>query len=205
MTEETLSQTEEVSKKSILETLRIQSYDMRIWTFLYSFLGAGLFVVVSIIPMPFIMMGLLKFGFAPAWAIIAVVGAIRGPLAGFITGYLGQLVYDFVVNGIIVTMTLPAMAWGILGVVVGLTSYDFTNGRSLAKLSILALVGIVITTLLVVVIGLLIETYSILVALGFVLLPMLTVGIPTVVLLTPIYARLWNFVVGKDLLSAVPE
>lgn len=205
MTEETLSQTEEVSKKSILETLRIQSYDMRIWTILYSFLGAGLFVVVSIIPMPFIMMGLFKFGFAPAWAIIAVVGAIRGPLAGFITGYLGQLVYDFVVNGIIVTMTLPAMAWGILGVVVGLTSYDFTNGRSLAKLSILALVGIVFTALLVVVIGLLIETYSILVALGFVLLPMLTVGIPTVVLLTPIYARLWNFVVAKDLLSAVPE
>ncbi|MHA2286822.1 MAG: hypothetical protein ACXABZ_13230, partial [Candidatus Thorarchaeota archaeon] len=147
--------------------------------------------VISMIPMPYTAISLIKLGFLPALAIICVVGAIRGPLAGFLTGYLGVVIYGLVSYNVIVTYTLPAVAYGIMGLIVGLATYDFTNGRSLGKLSLLSLIGFVFTTLLVVVIGLTIEGYATLAAIGLQLLPLLTSGIPTVILLTPIFARLW--------------
>jgi len=72
-----------------------------------------------------------------------------------------------------------------------LATYDFTVGRSLAKMSILSMVGLAFTLLLVVVIGLLLGDVAILVGIAFVLLPQLTLGLPSVFLLTPIFARIW--------------
>lgn len=192
MTEETTTQIEDTDPKvSLLEKFQIQNVDAILRTIIYSLLGVGIYVVITMIPMPYLMVSLFKFGLAPALTIIALVGAIRGPIAGLLTGYLGQVVYDLVSYNIIVTMTLPALAYGIMGFIVGLASYEFNRGRSLAKLSILSLVGYTFTILLVIVFGLLVEDYSILAALAFSLLPMLTVGMPTVILLTPVLARIW--------------
>ena len=192
MTEETTTQIEDTdSSVSILEKFQIQNVDAILRTIIYSLLGVGIYVVITMIPMPYLMVSLFKFGLAPALTIIALVGAIRGPIAGLLTGYLGQVVYDLVSYNIIVTMTLPALAYGIMGFIVGLASYEFNRGRSLAKLSILSLVGYTFTILLVIVFGLLVEDYSMLAAIAFSLLPMLTVGIPTVILLTPVLARIW--------------
>ena len=138
------------------------------------------------------MISILKFGFIPALAIIGLVGAIRGPIAGLLTGYFGVIFSDLVLQGVVVTLTLPALAYGIMGLIVGLASYDLANGRSLVKLSLLSTVGFVFTALLVVVIGLFVEGYAALVGIAFVLLPNLTSGIPTVLLLTPVFARIWH-------------
>ena len=134
--------------------------NMALRTLSYALIGALLYVGISLIPMPFTMVTLLKFGLLPAVVVIALVGAIRGPLAGFIVGYLGEVLYGLVVYNQIVTLTLPAVAFGVLGFIAGIATYDFSNGRSLAKLSVLSTIGFIFTVLLVVVIGITIEEYS---------------------------------------------
>ena len=140
--------------------------------------------------MPFVMVSILKFGLLPAVVIIALTGAIRGPLAGFLAGYLGEVLYGLLVYNVVVTMTLPGIAYGVLGLIVGLSSYDFTNGRSLLKLSILSIVGFTFTVLLGVVVGITVEGYSIMAALAFSMLPLLTMGLLTLFFLTPVVARI---------------
>lgn len=210
MTEETTTETtteesEEMDMQSVLNKFQINGAMMFIWTIIYSLIGAGLVILLShpVIPKPFLMVDLFKFGLLPIVAIISVTGAIRGPIAGFLTGYLGVVISDLLFYGAVVTMTLPAMAYGVLGFVVGLASYDFTNGRSLGKLSILSMVGWVFTLLLVVVIGLLVEVYATMAAIGFVMLPLMTLGLPTAILLTPVLARLWHLFMSKIMPSAL--
>ncbi|MGY5861396.1 MAG: ECF transporter S component [Candidatus Thorarchaeota archaeon] len=191
--------------ESILERFHIQSSEMLLWTILYGLLGAGFFIVLSFVPRPYIMVDLFMFGLAPAMAIITVAGAIRGPIAGFLTGYVGTLVYDLIVSTTVVTFTLTAVAFGVMGFIVGLARYDFTNGRSLAKMAILSIIGLVFTVLLTVAVGLTVEVYADLVVLGFVMLPLLTVGIPSVFLLTPLYARLWYAVMSEVMPDALSK
>ncbi len=201
MSEESIS--EPVEKKSILERFYLQDGYTALWTILYALAGTGLFVLVYRIPMPYTLMGMFKFGLVPALAIIPVVAAIRGPIAGFVTGYLGIVIYDFAFMGAIVTMTLPAIGYGFLGLVVGLTSYKLDDGRSLVKLSILSVVGFVFTVLIVVAVGLVVESLATMVVLGFTMLPLMTMGIPSVLLLTPLFARLWHMFMAKFFPSAL--
>jgi hypothetical protein len=189
------SAVESVAKKSIRERFYIQDGYNFAWTLFYALVGIGIFVLLSMVPMPFTMVSLFKFGVAPALAVIGVVAAIRGPLAGFLTGYLGVVFYDLAIRGAVVTMTLPAVGYGLLGFIVGLATYDLTSGRSLIKLSILSTVGFVFTVLIVVAVGLTVESIATLVALGFVMLPLITVGLPSVMLLTPVFARVWHALV----------
>lgn len=185
---------ESVSERSILQRFHIQNGPNLALTILYGIIGAGVYFLISMIPTPFTMVSLFKLGIAPALAVIGVIAALRGPLAGFLAGYLGVVIYDLTL-GAVVTMTLPAIGYGFLGLVVGLATYDLTNGRSLIKLSVLSAVGFVFTVLIVVAVGLTVESYATLVALGFVMLPLLTVGLPSVILLTPVFARLWQALV----------
>jgi len=196
MSEETQTETQTESqepKKTIRERLHVQDSKMLGQTVLFSILGAIIYLLLASIEMPYMMFSLFMFGFAPALAVIAVAGAIRGPITGLLTGYLGVVLHDFVFYGALVTMTLPALAYGILGFVVGLASYELNNGKSLLKLSILSVIGMVFTTLIVVVIGIAIEGYATLVAIGLVMLPLLTVGIPSVLIITPLLARAWHY------------
>ncbi len=197
---DTVAQQDEQVKSSIREKLHIQYSHAASRTLLFAVAGVFLYIVVSMIPMPFRMVGILKFGLLPAVTIIALVGATRGSLAGFITGYLGEVLYGLLVYNVVVTMTLTAVAYGILGLVVGFGTYDFTNGRSLAKLSILAVIGFLITILLTVVIGIGVEKYSLLTAIAYLMLPLVTLGLPTLFFLTPVLAKLC-FAVSEKVVS----
>jgi energy-coupling factor transport system substrate-specific component len=195
MTESGTQQSAEATltrKRTRSQRLYIQNRQLLAWTLAYSLLGAVLYVLMSLIPMPYTMISLFKFGIVPATAIIAVAGAIRGPIAGFLTGYLGTIVYDLIAAGQIITLTLPAAAWGILGLIVGLFSYDFTRGRSLAKLGVISVVANLATTLVLLLVGLRIEVFPTLAIIVFFMIPMLTAGIPSIFLLSPIYARIWQ-------------
>ncbi|MFW9788033.1 MAG: hypothetical protein ACFFE2_13420 [Candidatus Thorarchaeota archaeon] len=178
-------------RTTIREGFRVQHWTVALVTVIFGLGGAGIFALVNSINMPFKMFTLIKLGLVPSLAIIAVVGGIRGPLAGFLAGYLGMITYDLLLYNTVVILTLPAMAYGVLGFVVGLASYDFSKGRSLGKLSILSAIGLVFTALLLVVIGLFVEQTSALAGIGFILLPLLTTGLPSVILITPILARVW--------------
>jgi len=194
MSEETIIDNEEVSDRSMKEKLRIHDTYAVVWTLLAALIGAGIYLISEVIPMPYLAVGLFPLGLAPALAVVAAVGAIRGPIAGFLTGYIGELIVDIFMTGGIVTFTLYGVAFGALGLVSGFPSYDFTNGRSLAKLSIISVVGLIFTALITAVIGLFVEQVASLVAIGFQLLPLLTIGLPTVILLTPLFARIWEIV-----------
>jgi len=163
----------------------------------YVVLGALLFVVLEMIPMPYIVVSLFPLGFRPAIVVIAVVAAKRGPIAGFLVGYLGVVLEGLLIYGVVVTWTLPAVAYGVMGLIVGLAHYDLTRGRSLGKLAVLSVIGFVITILLSVVIGLFVEHYGTMVAIGLVLLPVLTMGLFTLMFLTPVVGRLWQLVIDS--------
>jgi len=190
-------QDDEVSKKAILEKFQLQNTNMILWTIVYAIIGAVLYAGISLIPMPYLAEDLMLFGLLPALVIIALVGAIRGPIAGFLVGYLGEVFYGLLAYNVIVSMTIPAMAFGVMGFVVGLKTYDFSNDKSLLKLSIFSVVGYVFTILLVVVNGIAIEVYSVDAGLLYIMLPMMTMGIPTLLFLTPVVARIWHEISNK--------
>ncbi len=196
---------EEVSKKSILEKFQMNSSDAIVWTLLYTLIGIVLFILVSQIPMGYLMVDLFPFGLLPALAIIPAMGAIRGPVAGFLTGYLGTVLFDFLIYGAVVTMTLPALGYGLLGFIAGLATYDLSNGRSLIKLTIVSVVGFVFTLLIIVAVGLTVESYATLVVLGFVMLPLVTSGLPTIILLTPVYARIYHLLIHSVIPRIRPQ
>ncbi|MHA1961755.1 MAG: hypothetical protein ACW99U_16150 [Candidatus Thorarchaeota archaeon] len=187
--EETIS--EEAVKQSKLEKLQIENREAFLKTLLVVFIGTMLFVVLKSIPMPYLAVGLFKFGLVPALPIISAIAAIRGPLAGLLTGYVGSILANLLLSGGIVAFTLYSLAYGVMGFIVGLARYDFSSGRSLAKLSVLSMTGIVFTVLLIAVVGLFVEGVATLVVIGFQLLPLLTMGLPNVFLLTPLFAWLW--------------
>ncbi|MFW9800034.1 MAG: ECF transporter S component [Candidatus Thorarchaeota archaeon] len=205
-----MSETEPVEpqdtpKSSLREKSRVQDSSAAGRTLLVALLGALIYFLVELIPMPHVSVGFFVLGLAPTLSIIAVVGAIRGPIAGFLTGYLGRLLSDLILNGIVATFTFYALAFGMLGLVVGLASYDLASGRSLAKLSLMSVIGLVFTVLLTVAVGLMVERVATIVALGFQLAPLLTIGLPSVILLTPLLARLWHVIAFKTSPAAVSE
>jgi len=179
------------SEISVLDRLYLQNTREIVLTLIFIAIGISLFLGLSTIQMPFIMISFFALGLAPTYAIISVAGAIRGPIAGFLVGFLGKLFTDLFLYGIIPIMGFPALAYGVLGLIVGLATYDFESGRSLVKMSILSVVGLVFTLMLITVVGMIVGDVATLVAIGFLLLPQLTLGLPSVFLLTPIFVRIW--------------
>ncbi|MHA2027532.1 MAG: hypothetical protein ACW98U_16660 [Candidatus Thorarchaeota archaeon] len=194
MSETETTEAQDSQGKTVKENLYLQDSNTAVWTLLAILIGAGIYLVFNVIPIPYLSYGFFTLGLAPAFAVVATLGAIRGPVAGFLTGYVGELIFNIFLTGNIVTFSLYGVAIGTLGLVSGIPSYDFDSGRSLAKLSILSAIGLIFSALLTTVIGLFVEQIAILVAIGLQLLPLLTIGLPTVILLTPLFARLWSVV-----------
>ena len=182
------------SAEFLLEKLQIQSSKALLITLLYSGIAIVIFLLMSLVPQPFIMFGLFKFGLILPLALIPTIAAIRGPLAGFIVGYLGTFLFDFLVFRVILLVTIPYLPYGLLGFLIGLANYQINNGKSLAKLAIISTLVFLLSVLLLTIIGLTMQGISILVFLGFVLLPLLGMGIPSIFLLTPLYSRLWHII-----------
>ncbi len=192
---------QETPSRTLIEKLQIQSSNAILLTFIASLVGAIIYLGIEMIPMPHLAVSLFTFGLAPSLSVIAAVGAIRGPIAGLLTGYIGGLLASIVLNGEIVALTLYGLALGVMGFIVGFANYDFTKGRSLAKLSVLSAVGLIIAVLLTVLIGLFVEQIATLVAIGFQLLPLLTLGLPTVIVLTPLFVRFWQILESQIILA----
>jgi len=190
-------ESETAPDKSVKEKLHLQNTTAVIYTLLAVLLCAVLYMFFEVIPMPILAVGLFSLGLAPALAVIATVGAIRGPIAGFLAGYIGEQLASIFLSGGIVAFSLYGVAFGFLGLIAGLPTYDFTSGRSLAKLSVFSTIGLLFAALITTVVGLFVEQVAVLVAIGFQLLPLLTIGLPTVILLPPLFVRFWDIVSDK--------
>ncbi len=197
MTEGTVKPTLESKETTKMAAISVRSTNTVQSNLGYSLIGALVFLGVSMIPEPFITIGILKLGLAPALAVITTAASVRGSTVGFLTGYFGLVLHDLLLYGVVVTFTLPAIAYGVMGFIVGRRQYDFAGGRSLAKLSAISMGGLVLTILLSFAIGVIVEGYSMLAAVAFVLLPLVSVGIPSVLLLTPIFARVWLYLAAE--------
>ena len=192
MSEQKKNKMKKFTAEFLLEKLQIQSSKALLITLLYSSIAIVIFLLMSLIPQPFIMNGLFKFGLILPLALIPTIAAIRGPLAGFITGYIGTFLFDLVVYRVILLVSIPYLPYGLLGLLIGLANYQINNGKSLAKLAIISTLVFLLSVLLLTIIGLTMQGISILVFLGFVVLPLLSMGIPSIFLLTPLYSRLWH-------------
>lgn len=197
MAEELIAESTETAGFDESKPGRIKKPENVIEKLLLSIVGAFLFVILDIIQWPYTSIGLVKLGFAPAIALVAAIGAARGPLTGFLTGYIGKILSDIVLSSNIIAFSLYGFSIGFLGFVVGLGTYDLTRGRSLLKMSIMSAIGLIFAALLTVIFGLFVEGIAVIVAIGLQLLPMLTVGLPTVILLSPLLARAIEFVPSR--------
>ncbi|TFH10972.1 MAG: hypothetical protein E4H14_01595 [Candidatus Thorarchaeota archaeon] len=197
MSENEPIESETSPEKSVKEKLCLQNTIAVMYTLLAVLFAAVLYMFFEVNPMPILAVGFFSLGLAPALAVIAIVGAIRGPLAGFLAGYIGEQLSSIFLSGGIIAFSMYGVAIGFLGLVVGLTTYDFTSGRSLAKLSVLSAIGVIFAALITTVVGLYVEQVAVLVAIGLQLLPFLTIGLPTVILLTPLFARFWDIMSDK--------
>ena len=185
------------SKENLLQKFHIQSLKDVLITVLYSLIAIVCYVLLSLLPQPFTMVGLLKFGIIPTLALIPMLGAIRGPLAGFATGYFGPFFVDMILNQTIIASTIPYFIYGIFGFLVGLAQYQLNNGKSLAKLATLSTLTYFLVVIFLVLSALTIQQNPLVVVLGYVPIGgtgFLTMGIPSVFLLTPLYSRLWHFI-----------
>jgi hypothetical protein len=159
-----------------------------------SFLWASAYILFSFHPRIEIPVSIFVFGVVPAWPVITTAGAYGRSSVGFLTGFLGTIAFDFLTTRTVLTYALPAVAYGAMGLVAGLARYDTTNGRSLVKLSIVSTIGMILTSLSIVAIEWAIVVYPTITDVVSTLLPLLTIGIPTVFILTPIYAGVWHYI-----------
>jgi len=197
MSENEPIESEASPEKSVKEKLYLQNAIAVVYTLLAVLFAAVLYMFFEVNTMPILAVGFFSLGLAPALAVIATVGAIRGPLAGFLAGYIGEQLASIFLSGGIIAFSMYGVAIGFLGLIAGLPTYDFTSGRSLAKLSVLSVIGLIFTALITTVVGLFVEQVAVLVAIGLQLLPLLTIGLPTVILLPPLFARFWDIVSDK--------
>jgi len=159
-----------------------------------SFLWASAYTLFSFHPRIEIPVSFLVFGVVPAWPVVTTAGAYGRPVVGFLTGFLGTIAFDFLTTGTVLIHALPALAYGAMGLVTGLARYDPTSGRSLVKLSIVSVLGMILTALSIVAIESISVIYVTMTDAIFTLLPLLTIGIPTVFILTPIYTGVWHYI-----------
>ncbi|MHA2423548.1 MAG: hypothetical protein ACXAEF_02100 [Candidatus Thorarchaeota archaeon] len=192
MSEDEVIETSETPVEEVLDKFEIRSREEILHTIILAIFGSLLYLVLETLPMPYLTIGLIPLGILPSLAIVSTFGAIRGPLAGLLTGYIGVLLSDLILNGTIVAFSLYGLAIGVLGLIVGIGNYEITNGRSLAKISVMSVIGLSFTALLTAVFGIFVEGVATLVVIAFQLLPLLTLGLPSVFLLTPLFARVWH-------------
>ncbi|TFH26597.1 MAG: hypothetical protein E4G98_06910, partial [Promethearchaeota archaeon] len=158
MAEKTITQKNGKKYVSILEKFQILTPKMILITLLHSIIGIGVYLLLSLIQKPYIVVSTpinlggttlsLKLGFIYSLALITGIGAIRGPVAGFLIGYLGTLFEDIFLSSTAIQGTLPNLAYGLVGFIVGLGSYDLSNGRSLIKASLMSVVGFLFAVIL---------------------------------------------------------
>ncbi len=197
MSETEISESPETPGQPIKEKLQIQNQDAIVRTIIVALIGSIFYLVLEMVPMPYLGVSIIPLGLVPSLALVATIGTMRGPIAGLLTGYIGVLLDNLVLNGAIVAFTLYGFAIGVLGFIVGIGSYDITNGHSLIKLSIMSVIGLVFSALLAAVVGILVEGAATIAILALQLIPTLSLGIPSVILLVPLFARIWYWFVEK--------
>lgn len=162
------------------------------WTVIWALLGIGMFFVSRFLRLPGITAGLFTFEIVPYFIVLVVFAAFGGPLAGFLTGFCGTLLFDALVGGTIVWAGTAALGFGLFGLIAGwpMVRKDPANGRNLVKLAVASLLGWLLNAAMLLFGALVVGQMSILLALLWMLLPYLTTGLTTIIVFPPIVVRL---------------
>jgi len=165
-------------------------------TVICALLGIGTFFVSRFLRVPGITAGLFTFEIVPSFIVLVVFAAFGGPLAGFLTGFCGTLLFDALVGGTLVWAGTAALGFGVFGFIAGwpMVRKDPANGRNLVKLAVTSLLGWLLNAPILLFGALVVGQMSISLALLWMLLPYLTTGLTTIIVFPPIVVRLCQLI-----------
>jgi len=159
------------------------------------------YVVLNIVSLPeYKLMGFVTVRIDLALLVIPLTAAFLGPLAGFLVGLFGTLGADVLLAQQIVAFGAVDLAYGLLGLIIGIPRYTqrdgFSRTRTLGKLILVSLAGFVVM-IIVYLFGLIvIAGQNIMSTMLFNFLPFFSVPLITVVIVAPVAVRLADIVVN---------
>jgi len=159
-------------------------------------LGIGTYFLSRFLHLPGITVDLFTFEIVPSFIVLIVFAAFGGPLAGFLTGLCGTLLFDGLVGGTVVWAGTAALGFGLLGLFAGwpMVRKDPANGHNLIKLAVASVLGWLLNGVILILGALVVGQMSILLALLWLVLPYLTTGLTTIIIFPPLIVRLCQLV-----------
>ncbi|MHA1226587.1 MAG: ECF transporter S component [Candidatus Hodarchaeales archaeon] len=193
--------------KRISVFLRLDSKNNVYFTIVGSIVGIFLYLVMGFINFPEVTyMGLdlglavvpIKGGIDLPLVIIVVVAALCGPLAGFVVGFTGSLVSDIIFYQQIIALTIVNIAFGLLGLIIGIPKYKsgegFSDGKTVGKLILFGFLGFLamFVVYLIALIGVANQSFE--GTLLFNVLPYFTIWLITLLLIGPVVVWIASYV-----------
>jgi uncharacterized membrane protein len=193
-------------KNKIMEIIRVSSKELLYWTVGGSIIGVVVYFILGLIRFPSVTYFGLDLGLAVfpitggvdlplIWT--AIVAVFCGPLAGFLTGYFGSLLIDFLIFEQIIAITSINLSIGLAGLIIGIPNYlrdeGFSDGRRLAKLVAYSFLGFIVMFLGLLIGYLVIAGQSFEGSLLYNILPYFTIWLLSLVVIGPVIIRILAF------------
>jgi len=174
------------------ERFGLASRRMVLWTVVWTILGTVFLFLAQFLRIPGISIDLFTFEIVPKFIVVTVFGAFGGPLAGFLAGLCGTLLYDALIGGTVVWAGTAALGFGLFGFMAGwpLIRQDFANGRHLIKFVVASLLGWLGCFAVLLLGALVVGEMAVEQALLWLALPYLTTGLTTIIIFPPVVVRL---------------
>ncbi|MHA1972756.1 MAG: ECF transporter S component [Candidatus Hodarchaeales archaeon] len=198
--------------KKLLTFFRLDSQIAIYYSVIGSIAGIFFFLIFSFINFPEVtFMGLdlglavfpIKGGIDLPLVIVMVVAAICGPLAGFLVGFIGSLLSDVVLYQQIIAMAIVNLAFGFLGLIIGIPRYTkdegFLNGKNVGKLILFGFLGFLamFVVYLIALIGVANQSFE--GTLLFNVLPYFTIWLITLLVIGPVIVWIVSYIIDFTL------
>ncbi|MHA2250775.1 MAG: hypothetical protein ACXAD7_10445 [Candidatus Kariarchaeaceae archaeon] len=184
-------------KTSITEVLRLNSKNNRLSILIFILSGTLLLVLLDAFSLPEYRMGLFTIQIDLAILVIPLSAIFGGPLAGLFVGFFGTMISDTLYFDQIIAYGGINIAFGIFGFIVGIPNYfrenGFANSKNIRKLLLYTLLGFIALIMLYLFSLIIIAKQSLEGTLLYNFIPFFSVSLISLMLYTPILARLFEF------------
>jgi uncharacterized membrane protein len=192
------------------QIIRLESRESVLRTLVGTIVGVAIYVILNLVSLPeYKLMGIVTVGISLSLLVIPLAAAFLGPLAGFLVGLLGTLGVDVLLTQQIVAFGTVNLAYGLLGLIIGVPCYTqrkgFSKSRTLGKLILASLSGFLVMILVYLVGLIVIAGQNILPTMLFNFLPFSSVSLITLVIVAPVAVSLvdtvshYSNVIGRQI------
>ena len=167
----------------------------------------GLEVIFVFLNLPIQTYNYITFALVPAIAVPISFGSKYGPIVGFLVGFGGKLLADLILYGGI-WIWWP-LGFGLMGLIPGLGFHKYykgkyTEGWTLFKISLYALLAVFLGTLIPSIISIFIDRLGLFLPILLYFLPLFFIAALNGVIIAPVMARGLEYIDGK-LVSTEPK